>query len=314
MRRNNAGGRARSLDPELVAEGPPGAPSGLDDTNGGLGTARPTGEVWSWVGRGVTTAPSVAFASFILLVGLLVWPALAFSQLALVPEETPATIFAGQPAAIRVVFRNPGETTVETDLTTRLYQVASGVRMPVGDAKLWKKLTVLPNQTVVESFSITVPEIKTSSRFQIEWTGIGRTEVTAHPVGLLKQLHTLVGDQPLAVYDPDGKLRPVLKKAGVEFTDFETETVDARLALVWSEKRLPASIATRAKKGLAVVWIRPQPLPAFGVRWEAGTVMLVPALPLIDIADSPLAQGQLLRWAELALQPERWEKLLTERN
>ena len=186
--------------------------------------------------------------------------------------------------------------------------------MPVGDAIIWKKLTVLPNQTVVESFPITVPEINTSSRFQIEWTGIGRTEVTAHPLGLLKQLDKLVGDRPLAVYDPDGKLRPVLKKAGVKFIDFETETVDARLALVWSEKRLPASITTRAKKGLAVVWIRPQSLPAFGVRWEAGTVMLVPALQLMDIADSPLAQGQLLRWSELALQPERWENLLTERN
>ena len=239
---------------------------------------------------------------------------LAFSQLVLVPDETPATIFGGQPAAIRIVFRNPGETAVETELHTRLYQVASGVRMPVGEAQLWKKLTVLPKQTVIESFPITVPEVKTSSRFQVDWTGLGRTEVIACPVDLLKQFQTLVGDQPLAVYDPDAKLRPVLKKAGVVFTDFEVETVAARLALVWSEKGLPDSITSRAKKGMAVVWIRPQKLPAFGVRLEAGTVLMVPVAQLAGIADIPLAQGQLLRYAELALQPERWENLLTERN
>ena len=180
--------------------------------------------------------------------------------------------------------------------------------------QLWKKLTVLPKQTVIESFPMTAPAVKTSSRFQIEWTGLGRTEVTAFPADLLKQLQTLVGDHPLAVFDPDAQLRPVLKKAGVEFTDFEIETVEARLAIVWSEKRLPDSITARAKKGMAVVWVRPQKLPTFGVRWEAGTVLMVPAAQLAGIADSPLAQGQLLRFAELALQPERWENLLTERN
>ena len=293
MRRNDA---SRSI--LSVGRGGRTALTGADAPNGGLGSARLT---WTPV-------------SFALLIGLLFWPMLAFSQVVLVPDDTPATIFGGQPAALRVIFRNPGETAVETELHTRLYQVASGVRMPVSEAQLWKKLTVLPKQTVIESFPLTVPEVKTSSRFQVDWTGLGRTEVVVFPVDLLKQLQTLVGDQPLAVYDPEAKLRPVLKMAGVEFTDFEVETVAARLALVWSEKGLPDSITSRAKKGMAVVWIRPQKLPAVGVRLEAGTVLMVPVAQLAGIADLPLAQGQLLRYAELALQPERWENLLTERN
>jgi len=249
-----------------------------------------------------------------LLIGMFLSPLLAYGQLVLVADETPATIFAGQPAAIRVVFRNTGDAAVETELHTRLYQVAAGVRMPVGEAQLWKKLTVLPQQTVVESFPITVPEVKTASRFQIEWSELGRTEVVAYPGELLKQFRALAGNQPVAIFDPEAKLRPLLKKAGVEFTDFEIATGEARLALVWSEKRLPESITTRAKKGMAVVWVRPQKLPAFGVRLEAGTIMLVPATQLDGVANSPLAQVQLLRYAELALQPERWENLITERN
>ena len=314
MNRNDAGGSPILL----VGRGVPTAPSSFADRNGGLGTARPTGTVRSWVGRGVTTAPSVVSASFwlqsTLLIGMLLSPLLAYGQLVLVSDESPATVFAGQPSAIRVVFRNTGDAAVETELSTRLYQVAVGVRMPVGDAQLWKKLTVLPQQTVIESFPITVPEVKTPSRFQIEWAGLGRTEIAAYPGELLKQFRALAVDQPLAVFDPEAKLRPLLKKAGVEFTDFEIETVDARLALVWSEKRLPESITARAKKGMAVVWVRPQKLPAFGVRLEAGTILLVPATQLAGIADSPLAQIQLLRYAELALQPECWENLLTERN
>ena len=252
---------------------------------------------------------------YLLTIGFLIAALVpAQAELVLVADETPAAIFAGQPSAIRVVFRNTGDAAVETELSTRLYQVASGVRMPVGAAQVWKKLTVLPQQTVIESFPITVPEVKTASRFQVEWAGLGHTEVAAYPGDLLKQFRALAGEQPVALFDPDAKLSPLLKKAGVEFTDFEIATGAARLALVWSEQRLPDSITGRAKKGMAVVWVRSQKLPAFGLRLEAGTIMLVPAAQLAGIADSPLAQGQLVRFAELALQPERWENLLTERN
>ena len=248
------------------------------------------------------------------ILGLWIVCAAVQADLVLVPEETPATIFAGQPAAIRVVLRNTGDTAVETNLSTRLYQVASTVRMPVGDAQPWKTVQVLPHQTVLESFPLTVPAVNGPTRFQVAWAGLGHTEIAAYPAEWLKQLAALAGPHPVAVFDPGAKLRPVLKKMDVEFTDFEIAPGEARLALVWSERPLPESIVTRAKKGMAVVWVRPQKLPACGLRLAAGTVLIVPAAELAGLADSPAAQVQLLRYAEWALQSENWEKLLTERN
>ena len=127
----------------------------------------------------------------------------------------------------------------------------------------------------------------------------------AFPPNLLKQLGTLAGDKPLAVFDPDGQLKPLLKQVGIEFADYEQETAASRLAIVWwSRTNLPESVLSRVKKGMAAVWIHPDKSSvAYVVRVEDGVVVVVPQKTMTALADSPLTQQNLVRFAELVLEP-----------
>ena len=131
-------------------------------------------------------------------------------------------------------------------------------------------------------------------------------EVSVYPNDLLKRLNALAGEQPLGVYDPDGQLKPLLKQVGVRLADFEIEPVDSKLAIVWSSAAsLPESISSRVKKGMSAVWIRSSTVPTtYAAHLGAGAVIVAPASTMRGLADSPLAQLNLLRDAELALDPD----------
>lgn len=251
---------------------------------------------------------------------VLLWPVVAFGQLELVSDAPPPAVFAGKAQVMRVAIRNPGAKTVELDATLRLFQATSGSVVPLGEARPWKKLQVLPKQTVLEDIPVTLPAVRAATRFRLDCPGLGRVMVTGYPEDLLKGLTGLAGGQPIAVVDPDNKLKSLLQQSKVEFADYEVETPESRLAVVWSTaSSLPEPILTRVKRGLAVVWIRPQKISVAAlVRLEAGTVMMVPAASVAALAESPLAQMNLLHCAELALQPEALrllgENQPTERN
>lgn len=234
------------------------------------------------------------------------WPFAASAQIELVPEVTPQAVFASRPQTIRVTLRNPGDKTMLRDVELRLFQLSSASAVPVGSAKPWKKIEMLPQQTVLETLALEFPSVRAATRFRVEFAGIGRTEVVVYPGELLKRLKTLAGDQPLGVVDPDGQLKPVLKQAGVEFADFEIEPADSRLAIVWSgASSLPETVTTRVKAGMAVVWIRPASVATtYAVRLDTGVVVVVPVSSVRGLADSPLPQLDLIRAAELALEPE----------
>jgi hypothetical protein len=262
--------------------------------------------------RGWAELPRVRFAATILLwtaaavaPGLLC-PTIAFAQITIVSNEPPQAVFAGREQTIRVLFRNAGNEIAEVEVRTRLRQLCFGSAMPIGDAQLWKRLRVLPQQTVVEAYPVKFPFVRAATRFQIEWLGIGHTEVSVYPDDLLKKLGALAGEKPLALFDPDNQLRPVLKPAGVEFTDLEVESSDARLAIVWSNAaELPETVIKRVKNGMAAVWIRkPTGVAAHAVRLGTGIVVVAPTSSVSPLADSPMAQLNLIRSAELALEPE----------
>lgn len=239
---------------------------------------------------------------------MLVLPALlplgAWAQLEFTGDEPPVSVFAGSAQEVRVAIRNASDKLIETEATMRLYQVTSGSVVPVGDAQAWKKLRVLPKQTVLERIPVTLPAVRAATVFRLECPGIGRVTMTGYPADLLKGLNALRGENPVAVFDPDNKLKPVLKQAGVEFADYEVDVQDARLALVWSAaKTLPEPVVTRVRKGMAVVWIRPQKAPVYVLR----PIVLMPASDLTGLAESAQSQVNLLHFAELALKPEPWQ-------
>ena len=234
------------------------------------------------------------------------WPLAALAQIELLPGVDPEAVFAAQSQNIRVTLRNPGNKTASRDMQIRLFQVSSGSAVPLGKAKPWKTIQMYPQQTVIETLALQFPAIRAPMRFQIEFVGIGRADVMAYPNDLLKRLKLLAGELPLGVFDPDAHLKPLLKQAGVEFTDFEIGPADSKLTLVWSDAlTLPDSVLTRVKTGMVTVWIRSAPAPAtYAAHLGSGVVVVAPAATLDGLAGSPLPQLTLLRDAEFALEPE----------
>jgi hypothetical protein len=242
----------------------------------------------------------------------------------LADNETQYT-FTGEGRQISVRFRNPSASPVTTDLHTRLHQASSATTAPLGEAP-WKKLTVLPGQTVLEAAAMTFPPVKAETRFLVQWLDgtnqvIGVTEVLGYPPDLLKELKPLAGDDPLGVLDPQNQLKPLLKAAAVEFQDLEDtglENYHGKLAIIGPfqsrgqmRENLPNSLKALARKGVAVVWLQPPPekrqelKPTFYTALEGkGAVVVVQAELVADLAEKPQAQLNLIQVARLALHPE----------
>jgi hypothetical protein len=191
----------------------------------------------------------------------------------------------------------------------------------------WKKLPVLPGQTVLESATLTFPSVKAETRFLVQWlegtnTLIGTTEVLVYPPDLLKELKPLLGEEPLGVFDPQNQLKPLLKAAAVECQDLEDtglENFHGKLAIIgpfstraqMRESHANRSVKALAQKGAAVVWIQPPPAkraqlkPSFYTVPEGkGAVVVVQPDLVANLAVSPQAQLNLIQFARVALHPE----------
>lgn len=225
-----------------------------------------------------------------------------FAQLEIVPDDQPQAVFADKPQTVRLVIRNKADKQIDADMATRLFQATAATAVPIGEAQPWKTLHVLPGQTIIETATFTFPAVRAATRFLVQWGELGRTSVLVYPDDLLKGLGKLTGDNSLGVFDPDNKLKPVLKHAGVKYADFEIETENCRLIIVWSA-RLPEIVATHVKKGMGAVWIRPTKASvAYADQFEAGRVVVVPPAMLTGLGETPSPQLNLLRFAELAVQ------------
>lgn len=256
----------------------------------------------------------------------LVLAAVASSAVEVVPSASPQQVFAGGARAVEVRFRNDAATPSRVEVRLHLFQLTSATAAPVGGARVWKTLAVLPGQTVVESAGVEVPSVRVSTRFAARWLDaggrlLGVTELWAHPDNLLDALKLLVGGQPIGVAESRPGLQLVLAARGIPVAELkraeDCNRFRGRLAFVANqpestqgELRLEPALLARAKEGLAVVWfqtppaISPPALPVVErVRVGRGTVLLAPASTLDNLAHSPTAQLALVRLAELALSP-----------
>ena len=236
----------------------------------------------------------------------LIWPLSAVAQIRLIEEPQSQTVFAGTGQTVCVELRNVGDALVEKDVELRLFQISVGSVVPIRASRPWKRIRMLPHQTILENVPVDFPAIRAASRFRIELSGVGSMTVIAYPPDLLKRLDQLAGDLPLALFDPDRHLKPALKQANVHVADFETDPTDSKLAIVWSNDRnLPEAVKSRVTRGMSAVWIRSSVVPtSYAVHLGNGVVVLTPPCLLNDLADSPSSQLTLIRDAELALQPE----------
>ena len=251
-------------------------------------------------------------------------PVAASAQLQLVPDREPQRVFAGGTRPIDLVWHNGGDQTFTGEIRARLLQTTSATAVLLGD-KSWKKLQVLPGQTILESAALDFPMVKAETKFQIRWLDdtnhvLGKTEVLVYPTNLLAELKPLAGEEAVGVFDPQNQLKPLLKGLKLRFTDLENlglKNFSGRLAVIGpfqsrAQMRdgLARQIKILAKKGTAIVWLQPPPekrerlLPSFYTVMEhTNAVVVVQTGVVSNLTGNPQAQLNLIYLCKLALNP-----------
>lgn len=264
------------------------------------------------------------FNPWLLLVLAACWPGLARAQLQLLPDREPQRVFAGDARKVTVVWHNASDESASADIRARLYQTSSATAAPLAE-KAWKKIEILPGQTVLESASMDFPAVNAQTRFLIQWLVgtnqvVGKTEVLVYPTNLLGELKPLMGENVLGVLDPNDELKPLLKLNRVEFLDLgETalEDFQGKLVIIGPfstraqiREGLAPAIQKIARRGVAVVWIQPPPgpkdqiKPSFYIVPEGkGSVVVVQAVLVANPTDNPQSQLNLVYFCKLALNP-----------
>jgi hypothetical protein len=261
-----------------------------------------------------------------LLAALLGWAAgPACAQLQPLPGQPAQRVFGGGERKIDVLWHNAGNDTADAEISTWMLQASSATTAPIGETP-WKNLSVLPQQTVMESAQLDFPAVKAETKFLVQWTGgsnqlLGITEIMVYPTNLLGELKPLFAKDTLGVLDPNGELMPALKQNGVEFIDLEEKTLEdfrGKLAVIGpfhsrAQMRdgLAQSIRKIAAAGTAVVWLQPPPgpnaelMPSFYIvpGSKAAVVVAQPDLTA-HFSDSPQSQLNLVRFCKLALDPK----------
>jgi hypothetical protein len=207
----------------------------------------------------------------------------------------------------------------------RLSQASSATVAPFGETD-WKELKVLAGQTIEESARLDFPNVNVGTTFLIQWisntqTVLGRTEVTVYPTNLLLDIKPLVGEHSLGVLDPQNQLKPLLKSLQIHFVNLEESDLadfSGRLAIIGpfnSKVQMPDGLAGQikalAKRGTSVVWLTPAPeasqelTPSFYFAVEKTNAIVVVQSDLIaDLSGNPQAQLNLIRFCQLALNPQ----------
>jgi hypothetical protein len=252
------------------------------------------------------------------------WTGTACAELQLLPDREPQCVFAGDARKITITWHNAGNQVVDVAMRTQLYQTSSATAAPLSE-KAWKKIEILPGQTVLESAFVDFPAVNAETRFLIQWLEgtnqvVGKTEVLVYPTNLLAELKTLVGEENLGVLDPNDELKPLLKQNRVEFSDLgeaALEDFQGKLAIIWPfstkaqmREGLAETVHKIARKGAAVVWLQPPPgpkdqiKPSFYIVPEGkGSVVVVQADMVARLTENPKSQLNLVYFCKLALNP-----------
>lgn len=265
-----------------------------------------------------------AFNPWMLLLLAACWSGIADARLQLLPDREPQRVFAGDARKVTVVWHNAGDQSAGADVRTRLYQASSATAAPLSE-KPWKKIEILPGQTVLESAPMDFPAVNAETHFLIQWLEgtnhvIGKTEVLVYPTNLLSELKPLLGEENLGVLDPNNELKPLLKQNHVEFSDLGEAALEdfrGKLAIIgpFSTKAqmregLAQTIQKIARQGAAVVWLQPptapkdQIKPSFYIVPEGkGLVVVVQADLVARLPENPKSQLNLVYFCKLALNP-----------
>ena len=246
----------------------------------------------------------------------------AVAQLGVVPEAGPQAVVGGGVREVEVRWHNDGSNAVTAEIRARMWQASPALAMPVGEVA-WKRLEVLPGQTVEETAALPFPAVRGKTRFIVEWVAetnvLGRTEAEVFPTNLLRQLRPLLGDEQAGLLDPNALFGAVFKQNGVETIDLgEMALADftGRLVIVGPfpkgeiREGLTRDIEHLARNGAGVVWIQPlrkadnETQPSYyEVSEGKGTVVVAQAELVADFGSNPESQRNLVELCKLAVRP-----------
>lgn len=246
------------------------------------------------------------------------------APLQVLPDRHPQCEFGATAQKISVTWKNPGDARARADIRVRLLQASSATVMPIGEIP-WKRLEVLPGQTILESVPLDFPAVNAETTFLIQWLTetnrvTGETQVLVYPTNLLGELKVIASEGDLGVLDPSGELKPLLKQNDVPFLDLgEMSLADfsGKLAIIGPfrskaqvREGLAWTLRRMARKGTAVVWIQPPPDPGADIKPSyytvpegKGSVVIVQPDLVADFSSNPKSQLNLNYLCKLALKP-----------
>jgi hypothetical protein len=264
-------------------------------------------------------------------------PIVAYGQLELITNREAQVVFAGAARNISVAFLNPGGQDFAGEIRTRIFQTSSATAVLTSESP-WRLMQVPAGETVLASAPLDFPSVRSETKFLVQWLEntnriIGKTEVLVYPTNLLAELKPMAGDGGPGVFDPQNQLKPELKQLKIEFVNLENsdfEDFSGRLAIIGpfqSKAQMRDGLADQikalAKKGAAVVWLRPSRArgeklrPSFySVAAGTNTVVVAQADLVSDLPDNPQAQLNLIELCRRALnsEPERFSWNSTQRR
>ena len=118
---------------------------------------------------------------------------IAKAQYQLLPDKRPQQLFSGVGLEVAVTWSNVVGKTLDCELHTRILQTTSETAVQWAE-KPWKRLQLLPGQTVVESAQMSFPAVNAETKFLIQWLDesnhvLGKTDVLVYPVDSLKPVN-----------------------------------------------------------------------------------------------------------------------------
>lgn len=263
----------------------------------------------------------------ILVIAAVAHPGNCAAESRVIIRAEPQPAFCGRAVWIPVTIENPQPVPFDADIRLQLFQLSSSTTAPVSQFS-WKRIRVLPRQTLCDAVPITFPEIRSETRFLIDWIAnnqiLGRATVAVFPTNLLAELKLISSGKPVEILDLENELQPILALNGVPCSNLEEKGLEAAtgplVIVAQSEIQsagrvlLGSRIQALSKRGIAVVWIRPATeirdklVPSFFiVTNQPGTVVVAQPDLVANLSENPRAQWNLIQLARMAVHPEPFQ-------
>ena len=270
---------------------------------------------------------------FIIIICLVAAP--LYAQIEVTAPAGSPLVFPGANRAVQVRLRNTGDKDIETPLAMKMYQASSATAMPMGPIRPWKQMTIKAGQTVLDEFKTDLPPVRAATRFILQCVNgdglvLGRLDVFVYPPDLLKDLHNVAGSNGLALFDPNDRIAPVLKRLEIPFSEwtFDEDRQESPAALLilgpFSEEhpltaKMKRSIDALVRAGRRLVSFHQavdEVFPLSGIVTirdsERGRLVSAPPALIANLDQSPASQLALIRLVKLALPTNHLAVVATE--